>query len=96
MSRSPSTIAAYRVAIDDLRDWADCGQRASELFEEATMVNYLDDYRRRCSPAAATYHRRFLLLRRSCSGSAVATAPRTRSWIWMNRPVFLGAILIES
>jgi integrase/recombinase XerD len=27
-------------------------------------VDYLDDYRRQCHPAPATYHRRFLLLRR--------------------------------
>jgi integrase/recombinase XerC len=34
------------------------------VFEEATIVDYLDTYRRRASPAPATYYRRFGLLRR--------------------------------
>jgi hypothetical protein len=34
------------------------------LSEEATIVAYLDDYRGSCCPAEATYHRRFVLLRR--------------------------------
>ena len=63
MGRSKSTISAYRLAIDDLRSWAARTGRADELFEESGIVDYLDEYRRRCAPAPATYHRRFLLLR---------------------------------
>jgi integrase len=62
--RSDPAIRAYRHAIDDLLAWADRHGRDGELFEERTIVDYLDDYRARCRPAAATYHRRFLLLRR--------------------------------
>ena len=61
--RSASSISAYRHAIDDLLSWAQRRDRAAELFEERTIVDYLDDYRQRCEPAPATYHRRFLLLR---------------------------------
>jgi site-specific recombinase XerD len=62
--RSESALRAYRTAIDDLLGWAmRCG-RGDELFEERAMVDHLDDYRQRVSPAAATYHRRFLILRR--------------------------------
>jgi site-specific recombinase XerD len=62
--RSDAAIRAYRHAIDDLLAWADRHGRDAELFEEHTIVDYLDDYRTRCRPAPATYHRRFLLLRR--------------------------------
>jgi integrase len=62
--RSESALRAYRVAIDDLLAWAEREDRGGELFEERTIVDYLDDYRRRASPAPATYHRHFLLLRR--------------------------------
>lgn len=62
--RSASSISAYCHAIDDLLSWAERRERAAELFEERTIVDYLDEYRRRCAPAPATYHRRFLLLRR--------------------------------
>jgi integrase/recombinase XerC len=61
--RSASSIAAYRHAIEDLLSWARRCDRDAELFEERTIVDYLDEYRRRCEPAPATYHRRFLLLR---------------------------------
>jgi len=61
--RSASSISAYRHAIGDLLSWAERHDRDAELFEERTIVDYLDDYRRRCQPAPATYHRRFLLLR---------------------------------
>jgi integrase len=61
--RSASSIGAYRHAIEDLLAWAQRHERAAELFEERTIVDYLDDYRQRCAPAPATYHRRFLLLR---------------------------------
>ena len=61
--RSASSISAYRYAIEDLLSWAGRHDRDAELFEERTIVDYLDDYRRRCAPAPATYHRRFLLLR---------------------------------
>jgi integrase len=62
--RSESTVRAYRVAIGDLLAWAAREDRGSELFDERTIVDYLDDYRRRANPAPATYHRHFLLLRR--------------------------------
>ncbi len=62
--RSESTISAYRIAIDDLLAWAEAEQRTGDLFDEQTIVDYLDAYRRRRSPAPATYYRRFVLLRR--------------------------------
>ena len=62
--RSASSLSAYRYAIDDLLSWAEQTERTGELFEEQTIVDYLDEYRTRCEPAPATYHRRFLLLRR--------------------------------
>jgi integrase/recombinase XerC len=62
--RSESTISAYRVAIDDLLAWAEREQRTGEMFDEQAIVDHLDDYRQRCSPAPATYYRRFVLLRR--------------------------------
>jgi site-specific recombinase XerD len=65
--RSASSISAYRYAIDDLLAWAQQHDCTGELFEERTIVGYLDDYRERCDPAPATYHRRFLLLRRFMS-----------------------------
>jgi hypothetical protein len=52
--RRPS--AAYRNAIDDLLVWAERDRRASELFEDQAIVDYLDDYQRRFAPAPATYH----------------------------------------
>jgi integrase/recombinase XerC len=61
--RSASSVSAYRHAIDDLLCWADRRGRAAELFEERAIVDFLDEYRQRCAPAPATYHRRFLLLR---------------------------------
>jgi integrase/recombinase XerC len=62
--RSESALRAYRNAIDDLLMWAQQEGRAAELFEERAIVDYLDDYQRRLVPAPATYHRRFLVLRR--------------------------------
>jgi integrase len=62
--RSDSSLSAYRYAIDDLLAWAERTGHTGELFEEQAIVDYLDEYRRRREPAAATYHRRFLLLRR--------------------------------
>jgi integrase/recombinase XerC len=62
--RSESALRAYRNAIDDLLVWANREGRAGELFEERAIVDYLDDYQRRRAPAPATYHRRFLVLRR--------------------------------
>jgi site-specific recombinase XerD len=62
--RSESALRAYRNAIDDLLVWAEREGRAGELFEERAIVDYLDDYQRRLAPAPATYHRRFLVLRR--------------------------------
>jgi len=62
--RSDSTISAYRIAIDDLLAWAERKQRTGDLFDEQAIVDHLDDYRKRCNPAATTYYRRFVLLRR--------------------------------
>lgn len=62
--RSESSVYAYRAAIDDLLDWAQRSSHETSMFEETAIVSYLDDYRSRCRPAEATYHRRFLLLRR--------------------------------
>ncbi len=62
--RSESALRAYRNAIDDLLGWAERSGRGAELFEERAIVDHLDDYRQRVAPAAATYHRRFLILRR--------------------------------
>jgi site-specific recombinase XerD len=62
--RSEATIRAYRNTIEDFIAWARREQRGGELFEEQVVVDYLDDYRRRRKPAPATYHRRFVLLRR--------------------------------
>src|SRR6266542_2100425 len=62
--RSESALRAYRNAIDDLLAWAEREGRSGELFEERAIVDYLDDYQRRLTPAPATYHRRFLVLRR--------------------------------
>lgn len=60
--RSESALAAYRIAIDDLLDWS--AEHARNLFEEATIVDYLAAYQRRARPAPATCYRRFGLLRR--------------------------------
>jgi len=60
--RSESALAAYRIAIDDLLAWS--GEHARNVFEEATLVDYLAAYERRAHPAPATYYRRFGLLRR--------------------------------
>lgn len=53
---------AYRNAIDDLLTWSE--PRGRNLFEEATIVDYLTAYQERAEPAPATYYRRFVLLRR--------------------------------
>jgi len=60
--RSESSHRAYRNAIDDLLTWSE--PRGCDLFEEATIVDYLAAYQERAHPAAATYYRRFVLLRR--------------------------------
>jgi integrase/recombinase XerC len=54
--------AGYRVAIDDLLDWAEAHGR--DVLEESGIVDYLRSYRQRASPAQSTYYRRFVLLRR--------------------------------
>lgn len=63
-ARSPSSLTAYRNAIDDLIDWAHRHKGTTEVLEEHTIIDYLADYRARRSLAPATYHRHFLLLRR--------------------------------
>lgn len=60
--RSESAHRAYRNAIDDLLAWSE--PRGRDLFEEATIVDYLATYQERSRPAPATYYRRFVLLRR--------------------------------
>lgn len=60
--RSNSTLVAYRIAIDDMLAWS--SDHGRSVFEEATIVDHLADYRARAHPAPATYYRRFLLLRR--------------------------------
>jgi hypothetical protein len=60
--RSQSTLNAYRLAIDDLLAWSERERQAA--IDEQAIVEYLDDYQRRCHPAPATYYRRFVLLRR--------------------------------
>ena len=62
--RSESTVTAYRVAIDDLIGWLHAREAGSAAPDETILLTYLDDYRRRVSPAPATYYRRFVLLRR--------------------------------
>lgn len=61
--RSQSTIAAYRIAINDLIAWAEQKQCSGNLLDEQTIVDYLADYSHTRKPAAATYYRRFVLLR---------------------------------
>ncbi|MGI9110827.1 MAG: tyrosine-type recombinase/integrase [Gaiellaceae bacterium] len=60
--RSESSHRAYRNAIDDLLTWSE--PSGQNLFEEATIVDYLAAYQERAHPAPATYYRRFVLLRR--------------------------------
>jgi site-specific recombinase XerD len=76
--RSESTLTAYRIALDDLIAWlADHGGER-EAFGEQRLATYLAGYRRRMQPAAATYYRRFALLRRFyrwLSGSRLRTGP---------------------
>jgi len=60
--RSESAHRAYRNAIDDLLAWSE--PRGRDLFEEATIVDYLAAYQERAQPAPATYYRRFVPLRR--------------------------------
>ncbi len=60
--KSESTCVGYRVAIDDLLGWSETNDR--DVLEEASIVDYLRSYRQRASPAASTYYRRFVLLRR--------------------------------
>lgn len=62
--RSESALRAYRNAIDDLVAWAERCGRGHELFEEQAIVDRFNDYRQRAAPAPATYHRRFVILRR--------------------------------
>lgn len=61
--RSTSSISAYRVALDDLIAWL-AADATRDPFREETVVAYLDHYRTSHCPAAATYYRRFTLLRR--------------------------------
>jgi integrase/recombinase XerC len=60
--KSESALVAYRVAIDDMLDWAEANGRS--VLEEAAIVDYLGSYQQRAQPAPATYYRRFLLVRR--------------------------------
>ncbi len=60
--RSKSALTAYRVALADLLAFLE-NRPGADAFAEATIVAYLDGYRERARPAAATYYRRFTLLR---------------------------------
>jgi integrase len=60
--RSESALVAYRVAIDDLLEWAEL--TGNDVFTEEAIVGYLERYRERAQPAPATYYRRFCLVRR--------------------------------
>lgn len=60
--RSKSALTAYRVALDDLLAFLE-GRPSVDAFAESTIVAYFDGYRERAQPAAATYYRRFTLLR---------------------------------
>lgn len=60
--KSESTLVGYRIAIDDLLGWSDANDR--NIIDEAAVVDYLRAYRQRASPAASTYYRRFVLVRR--------------------------------
>src|SRR5262249_59439451 len=53
-----------RTGIDAPRDGPAGQGRSGQLWEEQGIVDYLEDYRQRRSPAPATYHRRFVLVRR--------------------------------
>jgi site-specific recombinase XerD len=90
--RSDAAIAAYRYAIDDLLAWADRHGCDEELFEEHTIVDYLDDYRARCRPAPATYHRRFLLLRRFLRWVARREGLADRSLTCRRRPSLIRSV----
>lgn len=61
--RADCTERAYRNAIDDFQTWLVRSDHVGATFEERTVVAYLDDYRRRKTPAQSTYHRHFVLLR---------------------------------
>jgi site-specific recombinase XerD len=63
-NRSASSIAAYRIALNDLLAFLDRTGTPTTACSEETLVAYLDDYRRRSNPAEATYYRRFTQLRR--------------------------------
>jgi len=64
--RSESSLRAYRNAVDDLLAWGRSAGRVGSLFEERTVVEYLDGYRRALRagardlsppvPAAAALH----------------------------------------
>jgi len=60
--RSSSALTAYRVALNDLLTFLE-KRAGADAFTEATIVAYLDAYREHARPAAATYYRRFTLLR---------------------------------
>jgi site-specific recombinase XerD len=63
-SRSHSTLVGYRVALDQLIAFLESSGLDETPLTEQTLIAHLEDYRRRARPAAATYYRRFLLLRR--------------------------------
>ena len=83
--RSPSTLAAYRVALNDLQAFVERSGRGDSLFLEETIVAHLSDYRCRAQPAPATYYRRFALLRRFFRWLSRRSGTPTRSSSW-SRP----------
>src|SRR6266545_3897272 len=85
--KSESTLVGYRVAIDDLLDWSETNGR--DILSETAIVDYLHAYQERAQPAAASYYRRFVFLRkfvrwsagasRRCSSAAERAASRVAS-----------------
>lgn len=77
-SRSASTLTGYRVALEDLIAYQTRVGTTGQPLDDSSIVAYLNDYRLRRLPAAATYYRRFMLLRRFfhwLSGRSVVPDP---------------------
>jgi site-specific recombinase XerD len=63
-NRSASTLAGYRVAVDDLLAFLKVDGLDAHSVDEGMIVSYFNNYRRSKQPAEASYYRRFTLLRR--------------------------------
>jgi hypothetical protein len=75
--KSESALVAYRVAIDDLLDWAEANGRS--VLEEATIVDYLPSYQQRARTAQATSTGASSSCASSFGGSANGKASATHS-----------------